>query len=248
VDIDFVRRRLPGRSIIHLASTDTTMRPAAELAGQGAVFGSIVVADEQTAGQGRHGRLWHSEKDSGLYFSVLLKPDPVLTLALGLAVADGITRGAAVTCDIRWPNDILLNEKKVAGILVQLAGPVAVAGIGINLNHSDFPPPLDREATSLLLQTGRKHSREPLLVAAVEAIGTYCRMLDQTGRQPILEMFERRSSYARGKRVRVEQFGEVITGTTAGLDASGFLLLRRDDGSRVTIMAGGVRPEQTASG
>lgn len=247
MDVDFVRRRLPGRSVVYLSSTDTTMREAAELAARGAALGTIVIAGEQTAGQGRHGRSWHSEKESGLYFSLLLKPDLVLTLALGLAVSDGIARVAGTACDIRWPNDVLLNGRKLAGILVQLAGSVAVAGIGINVNHGRFPAPLDGEATSLLLETGRALDREPLLIAVLESIAAYCRLLDQTGRQPILDMFTRHSSYARGKRVRVQHLGETITGTTEGLDPSGFLLVRKDDGALATILAGGVRPEQTAS-
>jgi BirA family biotin operon repressor/biotin-[acetyl-CoA-carboxylase] ligase len=224
------------------------MHEAAALSAAGCPSGTAVVAEEQTAGQGRHGHTWHSEPGAGIYVSVVLRlplsPDslPVLTLALGLAAAETIARATNLHPDLRWPNDIMLDERKTAGILVQLVDSVAIAGLGINVNHHAFPPEIAAEATSLRLATGHPQSREDLLAALLPAIDSFARMLVEAGRQPILDQFSRRSSYARGKRVRVEMPGGTVVGTTAGLDPSGFLKLRADDGSESLILAGGVRP------
>ncbi|MDQ2900041.1 MAG: biotin--[acetyl-CoA-carboxylase] ligase, partial [Acidobacteriota bacterium] len=153
------------RRIVRFDRVGSTMVEAARLAAEGCPPGTVVVADEQTAGQGRHGHSWHSEPGSGLYVSIVLDAfvDPVLTLALGLATGEAIARETDIRCDLRWPNDVMIGGKKVAGILVQLVGATAIAGIGINVNHQAFPAELSREATSLSIETGRRHDREELL-------------------------------------------------------------------------------------
>src|SRR5262245_39582613 len=98
-------------------------------------LGRVIVADEQTAGMGRHGRTWHSASGEGLYVSIVMAPVPLLTLALGLAVRHVIGEQA----DLRWPNDVLLREHKVAGILAQTEGEAVIAGIGINVSQQSFP-------------------------------------------------------------------------------------------------------------
>jgi len=163
MDIDRLRREFPARRIHYYPAVDSTMRAAV-----GLEPGSVVLAGGQTAGQGRHGRSWHSEAGSGIYCSIVLKPTPVLTLALGLATADAIARSTGMMCDLRWPNDLMLAGKKVAGILVQLADGNAIAGIGINVNHSLFPPELASQATSLRLHTGAPVSLTDILL-------TFCR-------------------------------------------------------------------------
>jgi BirA family biotin operon repressor/biotin-[acetyl-CoA-carboxylase] ligase len=246
-DISNVRRRLPGRRVEFFESLDSTMHEAARMAAEGAPSGTAVVAEEQTAGQGRHGHGWHSVPGSGLYVSIVLRPRmeadrmPVLTLALGLAAAEAIARATDIACDLRWPNDVMLDGRKVAGILVQMLEGAAVAGIGINVNHAAFPRELAEEAISLRAASGRAHSREDLLVELLPAVDRFVHMLSAGGSQGVLDLFERRSSYARGKRVLVEQPGGQITGTTAGLDAAGFLRVRRDDGAETLVLAGGVR-------
>jgi BirA family biotin operon repressor/biotin-[acetyl-CoA-carboxylase] ligase len=195
--------------------------------------GSVVLAGEQTAGQGRHGRRWHSEPASGIYCSIVLKPAPALTLALGLATADAIARATGMVCDLRWPNDLMLADKKVAGILVRNA----IAGIGINVNQTSFPAELAFEATSLRLHTGAPVSSTGILIHLLPAIDTFV-ALDQG---TILRLFASASSYAAGRRVTVAQPDGVIEGTTAGLDPAGFLIVRKDDGTDTLILAGGVR-------
>ncbi|MCC7175140.1 MAG: biotin--[acetyl-CoA-carboxylase] ligase [Bryobacterales bacterium] len=176
LDAGRLRARLPGRRIEWLESTVSTMTDAARLAAGGCAPGTVVVAEEQTAGQGRHGRRWHSEKTSGLYLSVFLGREmPAeslagLTLSLGLAAREAIRRTTGVSCELKWPNDLLAAGRKCAGILVQRTAAGVVAGIGINVNHTAFPADLEPAATSLRLVSGKEHSREDLLVSLLEAI------------------------------------------------------------------------------
>jgi BirA family biotin operon repressor/biotin-[acetyl-CoA-carboxylase] ligase len=233
------------REILRLATTASTMRDAAALAAQGCAHGTAVVADQQTAGIGRHGHSWHSEIGAGLYVSVVLRlpeTSPILTLALGLATVDALRSTAGVVCDIRWPNDVMAGERKIAGIIVQMADSAAIAGIGINVNHSEFPPELAGTATSLRMQTGRTFDREALLQSLLVSIDDCCEILRSGGNTALLRMFSTASSYASGKRVKVDLGDRTIEGVTAGLDDAGFLRVRKPDGTTETILAGGVRP------
>jgi BirA family biotin operon repressor/biotin-[acetyl-CoA-carboxylase] ligase len=160
------------------------------------------------------------------------RPVPVVMLSLGLAIRQAIGCG-----DIRWPNDVLLNGKKCAGVLAQLEGDTIIAGIGINVSQTGFPEDLDTPATSLLLE-GATVSREDLLVALVECVDRYTRL----NADEILRQFTNASSYASGKRVRVETGITFLEGVTCGLDPAGFLKVREDNGTETTILAGGVRP------
>ena len=238
LNIARVHTRLPNRNLRYFDSIDTTMREAA-----GCPTGTVVIAEEQTAGQGRHGHRWHSEKGLGLYLSVVLprEPAPALTMALGLATAEAITTTTGVPCDLRWPNDVMIGNKKVAGILAHLVDNAAIAGIGVNVNHAAFSDALAEEATSLRLESGRDQSREQLLIALLPAVDHYVGMLVERGPAPIVDLFSRRSSYSSGKRVWVHQGDAILRGTTAGLNDDGFLVVRKDDGSDETIFAGGVR-------
>jgi BirA family transcriptional regulator, biotin operon repressor / biotin---[acetyl-CoA-carboxylase] ligase len=252
LDLDSVLARLPGRKILWLESTDSTMLDTARLAAAGCPSGAVVGAEEQTGGQGRFGRKWHSEPRSGLYFSIVLRLDmpaetlPIATLALGLATAEAIANATGLAPDLRWPNDVLLNDRKCAGILVQLNDSALITGIGVNVNHAAFPEDIAPLATSLRLASGREHSREDLLVELLTAIDRLIMLFAERGKEPILDLFSRASSYVYGRRVIVEQGGQPAIGTTDGLDANGFLYLRRDDGTRNVIMAGGVRPWKAA--
>jgi BirA family biotin operon repressor/biotin-[acetyl-CoA-carboxylase] ligase len=239
LDIDLLRRAFPDRRIDYHPSIDSTMHAAA-----GLEPGSVVLADEQTAGQGRHGHAWHSEPGAGIYCSMVLPPTPLLTLALGLATAEAIVSAAGIACDLRWPNDVMLGNRKLAGILVQLADGRAIAGIGINHAHRRFPPELEEEATSLALAwtgSGSLPSREEILLALVRAVDEF------TGEDAptILRLFTHASSFASGRRVVVNLPDGTITGTTCGLDDAGFLRVRKDDGTVTLILAGGVRASGT---
>jgi BirA family biotin operon repressor/biotin-[acetyl-CoA-carboxylase] ligase len=232
MDIERLRREFPARRIDYFPAVDSTMRAAV-----GLEPGAVVLAGRQTAGQGRHGRSWHSEPASGIYCSVVLKPAPALTLALGLATADAIQRATGMVCDLRWPNDVMLAGKKVAGILVRVADGNAIAGIGINVNQTSFPSHLASEATSLRLHTGAPVSLTGILLHLLLAIDTFVELDKDT----ILRRFTSASSYAAGRRVTVAQPDGIVEGTTAGLDPAGFLIVRKDDGTDTLIVAGGVR-------
>lgn len=232
--IDLARLRLafPDRHILHFDSLASTQHVAAACQA-----GDIVLADCQLAGLGRHGHTWHSEPGGGIYCSLVLPPGPVLTLALGLATVEAIAQATGIQCDLRWPNDLMLGNRKAAGILVQLVNGRAIAGIGINVNQTSFPPELATAAISLRQHAGREFAREDILFALFPAIDSL------TGEDPetVLRLFTHASSYTAGRRVTVDQPGGVITGTTAGLDPAGFLIVRQDDGTDTLILAGGVR-------
>lgn len=226
---------------------DSTMRRAAELAREGCAAGTAVAARTQTAGQGRLGRTWDS-RPGGLYFTIVLRPRlepaqvPLATLALGLAVADTLQTFAGVAVDLRWPNDVLIGDRKLAGILAQYQDGALLAGVGLNVNQREFPAELAGIATSLRIETGSEQNPEFLLPALARSIESHLNILETSGATAILRLFETASSYAAGRRVTVELPAGEITGTTAGLTAEGFLRVRSDGGGEVTVTAGGVRP------
>jgi BirA family biotin operon repressor/biotin-[acetyl-CoA-carboxylase] ligase len=232
IDLDRLRSAFPDRHILHFDSIDSTQRAAT-----GCEPGTIVLADCQTAGQGRHGHPWHSEPGTGIYCSLVLPPTPVLTLALGLATVEAIAQATGIQCDLRWPNDVLLDNRKAAGILVQLVEGQAIAGLGINVNQTGFPGDIHREAISLRQHAGREFAREDILFALFPAIDSLIAEDPET----VLRLFTHSSSYVAGRRVTVDLPGGEITGTTAGLDAAGFLIVRKDDGTDTLVLAGGVR-------
>ena len=196
----------------------------------------------------------------GLYLSALIRPRLTLdkalwlSLATGLAARNAITATTVITPDIRWPNDLLLNRKKCGGILVETASDpatstqpatlrYAVIGIGINLNHRAFPPELEPIATSIAIETGTPHPREPLIIALLQALDEEIALLESPAASDLLTRFTAASTWVTGKRVRIQPSDTHpgYTGTTAGLDPSGFLLVEGDDGKLHTILSGGVR-------
>lgn len=248
LDVAAVRAQRPGQPLHWHRQIDSTMRVAEELAEAGSPAGTVVGADEQTAGRGRFGRHWLSAADAGLYVSLVLRPRlsaeewPLMTLALGLAAAEAVRQTADLAADLRWPNDVLVGGKKCAGILVQWRAQALIAGLGINVNHDAFPPELQATATSLRLAAGRRLSRETLLLHLLEQIERFTNLLEQEGKDTILRLFGQASSYVRGRRVIVDQENQSLHGTTDGLDETGFLWLRQENGQRVKVLAGGVRP------
>jgi len=246
LDLPSVQSRVPARRIDWYPQVDSTMTLAADLARSGAPSGTVVGADEQTAGVGRLGRSWNSPAETGLYVSIVLRLPltgsaiPLVMLALGLAAKQSIEALTSLSVDLRWPNDVLVNGLKCAGILAHWEADAIIAGIGINVSQSEFPAGLDTPATSLLMR-GARVKREDLLVELLESIDSFTEVLSRHSDE-ILRRFTEASSFAQGRRVRVHQEGRTLEGVTCGLDASGFLLLREDSGAQTTILAGGVRP------
>jgi BirA family biotin operon repressor/biotin-[acetyl-CoA-carboxylase] ligase len=248
--------------ILRFESLASTNLEAARLAGEGAAEGLCVVAREQTAGRGRRWRQWLSPKDAGLYFSILLRPQlqqsdwPLLTLAAAVAAHDALLDACGVQADIKWPNDLLVNEKKICGILAETvetpSGSAVVVGIGINLTRYSFPQSLTLEATSVEAVTGRSDQLEILLAALIVALGKYYAMLNEPGgRTAILEAWGKRSSYLEGKVVRVLESGDSFVGTTRGLERDGALRVETSDAKIRLVRAGDVtnlRSELKSSG
>lgn len=248
-DVEYVSTLMPERLIFWMESTDSTMADAARLAAGGCPSGTVVGAEEQTAGQGRLGRKWHSPKEAGLYFSVVLRvalpPEqlPILTMSVGVAVAEAIANSTGLVVDLRWPNDVLVQERKVCGILVQQQHQALVCGIGVNVADLSMPGELAGIATSLEAAGGSAVSREKLLAEILAAVDRHLDLLRQQGKDAVIRAFQQASSFTAGRRVVVDQGERQLRGITDGLDENGFLILWQDDGTRTVIFAGGVRPE-----
>ncbi|HEY6248952.1 MAG TPA: biotin--[acetyl-CoA-carboxylase] ligase [Candidatus Angelobacter sp.] len=247
-------------------STNLLASRAAALAEQqteAASEGEVFLAEEQTAGRGRGGNKWHSVRGSGIYCSVILRPQITpsdtlwLSLIAAVAVQDAVREVTGHATDIRWPNDLLMNDKKFCGILTELSTEGsrvrhAIVGIGINVNQGEFPQELRGLATSLHIETGRDWSRVELTAALLKSLDREYRGLLRAVNHPIrnpaqrfeaiVKRVEARSSYAYGKEVHVDEEGG-YSGVTDGLDSQGFLRVRTKHGVRMVI-SGSVRPLQ----
>ncbi|HEX3986822.1 MAG TPA: biotin--[acetyl-CoA-carboxylase] ligase [Acidobacteriaceae bacterium] len=252
------RTRFEGK-LHFFPSIESTNTYAMRQAEAGAPEGSVYFADEQTVGRGRGGHGWASAAGSGLYVSVVLRPRLApadvlwLSLAAGLAAQEAVRRTVGLEADIRWPNDLLLGRRKFCGILTELNAEVtrvrhAVVGIGINVHQAEFPEELRELATSLRMETGREWPRQELLVGLLESLECEVAALTRSSdvraaAASVRERMATRSTWIRGKRVRVDETangGETFAGTTDGLDERGFLRVRTGDGVR-TVLSGGVR-------
>jgi BirA family biotin operon repressor/biotin-[acetyl-CoA-carboxylase] ligase len=238
-------------TILRFDSLPSTNTEAARQAAIGAPEGLCVVAREQTAGRGRQRRAWASAKDAGLYFSVVLRPRgqerdwPLITLAAALAAADALAETCALEADIKWPNDLLAGGRKLCGILAETfetaRGRAVVLGIGINLTNRAFPPEILRDATSVEEQTGRAPDAEQLLAALTRAIARrYETLQAEGGAAQTLREWESRSTFARGRRVRVALAEGSFEGTTRGLEPDGALRVETDAGRLRVVRAGDV--------
>lgn len=238
-------------TVLTFESLDSTNTEALNQARAGAAEGLCVVAREQTAGRGRQGRTWISPKDSGLYFSIVLRPAidarslPLITLMAGIAVHDTIA-GLGLDPDIKWVNDILVAEKKISGILAETAetpnGLAIVVGIGINIRTVSLSPDLTETATSIedLLPTSVPSAEDLTRMLTRELVRLYDIIRTPDGPATIVEEWHRRSTYFSGKSVRVVTGGEIVTGVTDGLEANGALRVRRSDDTVAILQSGDV--------
>jgi BirA family biotin operon repressor/biotin-[acetyl-CoA-carboxylase] ligase len=240
-----------GHRIVHFFRTESTNTAALEQAAKGAAHGTVVVAEEQTAGRGRFGRSWYSEKSSGIYASVILRPPlapavaPVLTLMAAVAAHQAISTTTGLPADIRWPNDVLVDGKKVCGILTEMSAEVdrlhaVVLGIGINVNHREMPSELKSIATSLRIEAGKTISRAQILVALLKELERKYHLLLDEGSAAIARRWAAASTFAEGKRVRVLSGTGEFVATTIGLESNGALRLRHEDGREELLVSGEV--------
>jgi BirA family transcriptional regulator, biotin operon repressor / biotin---[acetyl-CoA-carboxylase] ligase len=247
-----VRGTIFEKNIHHYFKIGSTNTAAMAAAAEGATQGTVLLAEEQTAGRGRGSNRWVSERSTGIYCSVILRPalPPsdvlILSLAAGLAVRAAIQQvDSRVAPDLKWPNDLLIEGKKVCGILTEMNSEATqvryiVVGIGINVNQPSFPPEL--QATSLRMVTGSEWSRVDVAAALLKSLDREYRALVENpdAIQTITRRFVEASSWAFGKKVRIEESFSALEGTTAGLDARGFLQLKTTHGMQ-TVLSGTVR-------
>lgn len=245
-------------TILRFDSLPSTNTEAAEHARRGADEGLCVIAREQTSGRGRNGRAWISNKDSGLYFSIILRPEiesrwlPLITLMAGIAVFDMLS-GIGIRPDIKWVNDVLVGDKKICGILAETVetarGTAVVVGIGINLTSTNFSNGIEMSATSILAESGRSFTADQIATELTPFFTYFYTMLcNDNGPSEIIAAWRDRSTYFKGKNVRVKIGGGQIEGVTDGLEANGALRIVTSDGSIKVIQAGDVeqlRPDQT---
>lgn len=252
---DLLRKRLKGnlfgKRVFHFFKTDSTNRVAIELGYAGEPEGTVVLAEAQTAGRGRSGRVWHSERGTGLYFTVLLRPRlspaqaPLLTMLAGVSAYTAIAAQTGLVPELKWPNDVLLNGKKLGGILTEMhAEPnvvrFVIVGIGINVNQEKFPADISAIATSIRKESGRISYRLELLARLLTQFETDYNRFLREGPSFVVERFQSVSLFAKGRRVRVDTGAESFMGTTAGLSPEGLLLVSRENGPLVTVIAGDV--------
>jgi BirA family biotin operon repressor/biotin-[acetyl-CoA-carboxylase] ligase len=232
-------------------STNAVVAERAQTTGRaGAPHGLVVVTEHQTAGRGRLGRTWETPPRAALTFSVLVRPGPeaagspwpLLPLLTGVAVVDGITSAGGPRCGLKWPNDVLVDDLKVGGLLAERIdtpdGPAAVLGVGLNVTTAadELPVPT---ASSLLLATGSAPGREALLVAVLDRLGQLLDDWSHGGSSALLAAYRERC-VTLGRRVRAElPGGTSVQGEAIRVDGDGALVLRTPQGERI-ISAGDV--------
>ena len=235
-----------GRPLMYQAVTGSTNDNALLAARSGAPHGSVFVADEQTAGRGRRGNTWHAAPGENLLFSVLLRPElelaqtSALTLAIGLALRDAVAPLISDAPMIKWPNDLLVGGKKLAGVLVesQLQGErlqAVIVGVGLNVASREFPEEIAARATSLAVLGATSLEREPLLYSVLVAIAARVEDYQRSGVAGLLGELNAADAL-RGRRVRVD----AQSGVGVGLDEQGRLLLEDDRGVVHAILSGTV--------
>ena len=244
--LDRVRERLVAGEITwqlqYEPACNSTQDLARAAAARGADQGWTVVTDSQHQGRGRLGRAWVAPAETALLFSVILRPPldvlPLLPLLAALAVAGGIETATGAVPDLKWPNDVLLNGKKLAGILLERpAGAAVVLGVGLNVNQSAADLP--EGASSLALELGQEVDRETLLAAILNDLGNAYERADRQGVEWIVPGWRSRSSMM-GNAVAFTQDGSLVRGIAEDVAQDGALRVRLEDGRRISVVAGEV--------
>lgn len=240
-----------GSPLLRYESVDSTNDIARDLAVGGASEGLCVIARAQTAGRGRQGRSWSSPPGEGLYLSIVLRPDveasksALITLGAAVAIAETLRLDFHTVGDIKWPNDVLVNGRKICGILVEAAIEgdrlqYAIMGIGVNIAQRSFPDDIEDSATSILLETGRVIETDDFVKAMIARLEPwYLNALQEP--QRVISRWQVLSSSGRDCRVLVESGDGYIEGVTRGLTPSGALVVELPNGVRREITSGEVR-------
>jgi BirA family transcriptional regulator, biotin operon repressor / biotin---[acetyl-CoA-carboxylase] ligase len=239
-----------GHLLHYYEEIDSTNDEAFRLAVQGAPEGTVLIAERQSAGKGRMQRVWHSPAGANIYTSIILRPHfepvhaPHISIAAGVAVAETLIPHCPDKVTLKWPNDVLIDGKKVCGILSQMkiSGNIidfVVVGIGINVNlkREQYPEDIQSIATSLALEAGREISREELIISLYENFSKWYRKLLQNGFAPIKERWLALSPMI-GKPVSVMFRDEAASGKATGLGEDGSLILLMDNHKTIHVSAG----------
>ena len=248
-----LRTTIIGRTLYHFYSVDSTNAFAARLLEHGRTVseGAVIIAESQTAGRGRMGRSWHSEREAGIYFSLVLFPKappslaPLFTLGTAVAMHNAVERYTGMDIDIKWPNDLLTSGKKFCGILSEIQAEVdlirhMIIGVGLNANHETLPAEIGDRATSLRIASGRIQSRIEILLEFFEEFENIYMDFERKGPRGIIDQWTRSSSFADGRRIEIHDGVRKVSGVTRGLNPLGALRVEQKDGHIEEVYSGDV--------
>lgn len=240
-----------GGNLVYLEEVDSTNTYARKLAEDGALHGTLVVADYQNGGKGRRGRTWVMPPGKAIAMSLIVHPDirpekaSMLTLVAGMAAAKAIRANTGLNAAIKWPNDIVIDGKKISGILTEMSAEMdginyVVIGIGINANFTEFPEELKETATSLQLELGRPAERGALICAIMREFEVYYERFMETQSMEDLAAEYQQMLVNMNRQVRVLEPGNEYSGIARGIDGMGQLLVEKENGETVAVYAGEV--------
>ena len=240
------------QNIIYLKETDSTNTRAKELAAQGAPEGTLIIAEKQTNGRGRRGRNWFSPPGGGIYCSLILRPTmqpgetPRITLMTAVVLAETLIFLMKLKLRIKWPNDILVNGKKLAGILTEISTEMdavnyIVVGLGLNVNtrFENFPKEIKKTATSILIETGNRTPRIKLIQNYLKLYEQYYDMFKKNNFKPIMSRWRELADII-GKQIKVNVIGKTHIGEVVDVDNDGVLILKDDQGMLQRIFSGDI--------
>jgi len=242
------------KDIEYSKEIDSTNTKAKDLAQRGAPEGTVVIAEKQTNGRGRRGRIWLSPEGDGIYATLILRPAmspggaPKITLMTAVAVAEALLSLVQIDIRIKWPNDILVNGRKLAGILTEITADMdavnyIVVGLGLNVNtrSESFSEEIGKIATSIYIETGEQLSRARLIRAYLEQFEKYYKMFTQNEFAAIMGRWKQLSGFI-GQKVMVDVMGQNYIGEVSDIDDDGVLILKDDQGRSRRIFSGDVIP------
>lgn len=240
-----------GRKIVHYHQIDSTNKEAKKLAASGEKEGTIVISEEQLAGRGRLGRTWISPAGTGIWMSVILRPSIAptdaskITLLAGLAVCEGIKEATGLPVQIKWPNDLVLHNKKICGILTEMSAEMEkinyiILGIGINVNTDSFPEDLKNTATSLKIEEEKEYDRKEIVKAILMYLEQYYELyMKNQDMEDLLEKYKNHC-LTLGKEVKIIHRNEEFIGKAVDLSKEGELMVEKQDGQVITVFSGEV--------
>jgi BirA family biotin operon repressor/biotin-[acetyl-CoA-carboxylase] ligase len=247
-----LKTKVMGRDVVFFDETDSTNIRAKDLAENGAVEGTLVIAESQSKGRGRKGRSWHTDKGEGIFLSLILRPKltpsevAIITLMTAVAMVEALKQVTDALPRIKWPNDLLINGKKICGILTELSTEMdavnyIIVGLGININSKkeNFPEEIKDIATSLHMETGEEYSRKDITKRFLESFEKYYNILNKRGFETILTAWKKNSDTI-GRDVEIDIFDRQITGVVEDIESSGVLRVSTDDGRIERIISGDV--------